>query len=166
MTEIINVETVNPTNVGVQAVTSDEERKVDNTGSLPPPPWPVGSYEMETLINLDLNSIRSSRASKVQALSLTEEHGKPCQFEGSLIKSDGTNEEFPFELLGNLKVYRKKDKNNYGGEAAASTDDLKYESWSCPKCTFRNEGDAKTCKTCNAPAPPRTKLAKQGKILE
>ena len=162
LTEIINVETVNPTNVGVQAVTSDEERKVDNTGSLPPPPWPVGSYEMETLINLDLNSIRSSRASKVQALSLTEEHGKPCQFEGSLIKSDGTNEEFPFELLGNLKVYRKKDKNNYGGEAAASTDDLKYESWSCPKCTFRNEGDAKTCKTCNAPAPPRTKLAKQG----
>ena len=86
LTEIINVETVNPTNVGVQAVTSEEERKVDNTVNTPPP-WPVGSYEMETLINLDLNSIRSSRASKVQALSLTEEHGKPCQFEGTLIKS-------------------------------------------------------------------------------
>ena len=124
-----------------------------------PPPWPRGSFEMETTVNLEIKSVCSCRAAKLKAASLLKIHGKPCHFEGDLIECIDDDENFPYQLFGNVKLHRKKEESPSSGTTAVTTT---YEPWSCPACTFLNDGDAKNCKTCNTPAPPKTKLSKQG----
>lgn len=160
--DLLNERKIGDIAEGTEGITSQKRPPND---LFAPPPWPVGSFEMETMIDLNLNSVRSCRASFLQAISLDPERSKPSQFEGHLIRRSSSNMDFPYEFLGNFKVHPKKDKKEDGDAASSATSSvgLKYESWSCPACTFRNEGDAKTCKTCNTAAPPKTKLSKQGK---